>query len=127
MVLKLRELKGNDIFSVLRLVNTLKLTEPLKELISGNMKDKIIQSLSTEEDVNTDSVGFEFAIHLAELVIQNLPNAQDEVNDFLADLTETDKKTVEELPLKEYVGLIKDFFTHSDLGELVESLSSLLK
>ena len=96
MSLKLRELKGNDIFSVLRLVNTLRLTEPLKELISGDMKDKIIKSLSTEEEVNTDSVGFEFAIHLAELVIQNLPNAQDEVNDFLADLTETDKETVEE-------------------------------
>lgn len=131
--LELRPLYGDDIFVVMELVNKLDLIEPIKELLSGEMREQIIQMMveNTDEqnktEVDVEAVGFEIILQISELAIKRIPKAKNEINSFLADLTNSDVETIRKLSIVHYMGLIKDFFGHPDLKELLDSLAQLMK
>lgn len=121
--LELRALKGDDIFVVFELVDKLELIDPLSELMKGNMRKEIIAVAEGEAEEQTDSsIGLEVVIKLAKVAMRNIPKAKVEINNLLGDLTGTDAQTVANLPVKDYFELVKDFFMHNDLQELLESV-----
>lgn len=121
--LELRALKGDDIFVVFELVDKLELIDPLSELMKGNMRKEIIAVAEGEAEEQTDSsIGLEVVIKLAKIAMRNIPKAKVEINNLLGDLTGTDAQTVANLPVKDYFELVKDFFMHNDLQELLESV-----
>lgn len=126
--LTLRELRGDDVFVVLELVNKLDLIDPVQSLLSGKKKQEIIESLklNEEEKVGEKEIGFEILLEISKLAIKRIPKAKKDINIFLAELAETNVEEIETLPLKVYVGLLKDFFRHPDLKELYKSLSELI-
>lgn len=128
MTLKLRRLRGDDVFPVLDLINKLELIDPISQLAQGELRKEFLDGTDekSQEQINLD-VGIGIAIKFSKIAVRNIPKARDEINEFLADLTETDVKTITELPIKEYIGLVKDFFTHDDLRELLESVLQLSK
>lgn len=121
--LELRALKGDDIFVVFELVDKLELIDPLSELMKGNMRKEIIAVAEGEAEEQTDSsIGLEVVIKLAKVAMRNIPKAKVEINNLLGNLTGTDAQTVANLPVKDYFELVKDFFMHNDLQELLESV-----
>ncbi|WP_208560638.1 hypothetical protein [Marinilactibacillus kalidii] len=126
--LTLRELRGDDVFVVLELVNKLDLIDPVQSLLSGQKKQEILDSLKSngEDKVENREVGFEILLEISKLAIKRIPKAKKDINVFLAELTGTTVEEIETLPLKRYVGLLKDFFKHPDLKELYKSLSELI-
>lgn len=136
--MELRDLKGTDIFPMLRLIKKLDIMSEVKELAvgdtkralevrrlkkgieeAGDDKEKVanlnieLQSLTSGADIIAD---------FAELIIFNADNAKDDLIKFMASLTETSVEEIEDLTIKEFSGVIKDFFTHKDFKELLESL-----
>lgn len=132
--LELRPLYGDDVFQVLELVNKLDLIDPLAELFTEK-REEIIASVTAEDKTTekesgattTEIVGFEVLLEVSKLAISRIPKAKNELNTFLADLAETDEETIKKLPLSEYIGLVKSFFTHPDFRELFQSLQELTK
>lgn len=123
--LELRPLYGSDIFTVMNLVNKLDLIDPIKELLTGEMRDQIIKGLTEKEqnEVDVQTIGFEMVVQISDLAVRQIPKAQDDINGFLADLTSTDIETIQKLPIAEYMRLIRDFFGHKDLKGLLGSLA----
>ena len=62
---------------------------------------------------------------LVEALTEKLPEVQDELNAFLADLTETDVATIMDLDFEDYIGLIIMFFKKEELVNFTKQLSSL--
>lgn len=120
--LTLRPLRGDDIFAVFDLVDKLELIEPLTDLVKGNLRQTFLEvanSENNEQDPDV-AVGMEIVLQLSKIAVRNVPKARTEINDLLGDLTGTDAQTVANLPIKEYLDLVTDFFKHNDLRELLQ-------
>lgn len=128
--LKMRQLRGDDVFTVIALLDKLELTEIVQEFLDGKLRDKVLKNAkskkagaaeSSPENLNVE-VGLEVFSLIAKQGVKSIPKAKDDINAFLADLTETDVAAIEKLPIVEYISLIKDFFKHPDLKQLLSSL-----
>lgn len=119
MTYQLRSLKAKDAITVLGLVNKLGLKEPLKAIFEGDTKP------SSEEDMQ--QFGVEIVDTLIEAVIPRVEQYSQEVHAFLGDLAGLTIDEVEDLSLVDYFGLYRDFFTHRDFKDLVQSFMSSMK
>lgn len=125
MKLTMRELKGTDIFTIMNLMNKLDIINPIKELLGGDKREEILAMFKDDDIENQEEqLGLVLGIDIASLVIERLPKAQNDINQFLATLCKTELSVIEELSILEYVGLIKDFFGHSDLKAILSSIFS---
>lgn len=118
MTLEMRKLKGQDTFTILRLLSKL----GVKDLVS-----EIFANSSTAEEAMEDvrKKGSNLIAVLIEALTEKLPTIQDELNAFLADLTETDVATIMDLDFEDYIGLIITFFKKEELVNFTKQLSSL--
>lgn len=118
MTLEMRKLKGQDTFTILRLLSKL----GVKDLVS-----EVFANSSTPEEAMEDvrERGSNLIAVLIEALTEKLPEVQDELNAFLADLTETDVATIMDLDFEEYIGLIIAFFKKEELVNFTKQLSSL--
>lgn len=118
MTLEMRKLKGQDTFTILRLLSKL----GVKDLVS-----EIFANSSTAEEAMEDvrKKGSNLIAILVEALTEKLPEVQDELNAFLADLTETDVATIMDLDFEDYIGLIIAFFKKEELVNFTKQLSSL--
>lgn len=118
MTLEMRKLKGQDTFTILRLLSKL----GVKELVS-----EVFANSSTAEEAMEDvkKKGSNLIAVLIEALTEKLPTIQDELNAFLADLTETDVATIMDLDFEDYIGLIIAFFKKEELVNFTKQLSSL--
>lgn len=112
--LKLRVLKGQDTFTLLRLFSKL----GVKNLIN-----EIFNQPKTDEE----NRGGQIISALAEALTEKLPDVQDELNAFLADLAETDVAVIIDLDFSEYMALIFEFFNKEELTNFIQQLSSFIK
>lgn len=118
MTLEMRKLKGQDTFTILRLLSKL----GVKELVS-----EVFANSSTAEEAMEDvrKKGSNLIAVLIEALTEKLPEVQDELNAFLADLTETDVPTIMDLDFEDYIGLVIAFFKKEELVNFTKQLSSL--
>ena len=124
--MELRDLKATDVWTVLKILNKANITEDIQRLI----KDGDLSSLTVSEDdateKNATQIGMAIVGELGTVVIDKLPLAEKEVNAFLADLAGVKTSEIEALGIKEYFELIKSFFKHPDLADLLASVSQSL-
>lgn len=125
--MELRDLKATDVWTVLKILNKANITEDISRLI----KDGDLSSLTVSEDdateKNATQIGMAIVGELGTVVIDKLPLAEKEVNAFLADLAGVKTSEIEALGIKEYFNLIKSFFKHADLADLLASVSQSLE
>lgn len=114
--LELRVLKGQDTFTILRLLSKLGVKDVVSEIFGGNKEAK--------KDMSDEDRGNNIIAVLAEALTDKLPTVQDELNAFLADLTETDVATIMDLDFEEYITLIMDFFKKEELVNFIQQVSS---
>lgn len=129
---ELRPLRGDDVFAVFEIVDKLDLIEPLSDLMRGKLRESIIEAAQKDDKAEADTkqvsdtaVGLDIVLQLAKVGVRNVPKARVEINELLGDLTGTDARAVGNLPIKDYMGLVTDFFKHDDLQELLQSVMQL--
>ncbi len=60
------------------------------------------------------------------MVLKNIKYAKEEINEFLAEITNTSLEEIEGLNLPEYTGLVMGFFRKKELADTMRSIISLL-
>lgn len=91
----MRNLKTTDLFKMSKILKKLN----IKADVSG---------LAQEGD-SQERAGMKFMFALIQTALENLHLAEDEVNEFLANLIGLDKKAFEELPLEDTLEVIEQF------------------
>lgn len=119
---QLRSLKAKDAMTVLGLVQKLGLREPIRAIFEGE-----ISQGEKMDDQATSAFGLRLIDSLIEAVLPRVEEHKNDVHEFLGDLANLTSEEVEELPLVDYIGLYKSFFTHPDFKELASSLTSSMK
>lgn len=146
MSLELRELKGDDIFTLLGIVGKLDIKDEFIQLFEKNVestakvvpldhkkkeptkteKEKLeVQKKQLEKEA--EKRGMEAMAGLLQKVLLNAKILKTDINELLADLTGVKQKDIQELGLTEYTGLIIKFFKKPELQDFFTSIASLLQ
>lgn len=109
--MEIRQLKAKDAFPLLRIFGKLNIKELLSEFFGNSEKDK-------------QALGESIVITIVDVLVTNLPLVEDELFDFVGDVTGEGREAVEELPLVEFVKLLTDFVKQEDFKHFFESFNS---
>ena len=108
MALTMRELNGGDLFTIMSLLGKLDIADDLAGI------------------TNAGDGGAGIGIKIINNILKNIKNVEGDVNAILADLTSEKVKVIESLSLKDYTGLLFDFFKKEELKDFMESIGKLL-
>lgn len=132
MALKMRKLKGIDIFPILGIVGNLGIKDDFVEIFKGEAgqpqdhKKKGEAAKETREEM-IERRGIEIVANLIQKVLTNIESVGEDINRLLASLTETSVEEIEELDLAEYGELVVSFFKKPELQDFFKQLASFTK
>lgn len=139
MTLEMRELKGDDIFTLLGIVGKLDIKDEFIKLFEQNVeetskvvpmdhqKKKPTKAEQERLDKEAQRRGMEAMAGLLQKTLLNAGKIKPEINALLVDLTGEQLSVIENLGLKEYTGLIIMFFKKPELKDFFSSIASLLQ
>ena len=99
----IRPLLTGDLFTLSRIMKKLGLKDEIKKAIAPY--------LSKKDDGGMAKAQQELGATIAFMVIENLYQAEAEINTFVGTLTGKTVKEVEKLPMGEYIGLLVEAFS----------------
>lgn len=146
MTLEMRELKGDDLFTLLSIVGKLDIKDDFIALFEQNTAsaENVVpmdhqkkkptkaelakqQEELAQKEKEAEKRGMEAMAGLLQKVLMNAGKLKKDINSLLSDLTNTNLKEIESLGLKEYTGLIIAFFKKPELADFFSSIASLLQ
>lgn len=145
MTLEMRELQGDDLFTLLSIVGKLDIKDDFIALFEQNVEsDKIVPmdhkskkptkaeaekqaAELAKKEKEAEKRGMEAMAGLMQKVLMNSGKLKTDINDLLADLTDKKPEEIKKLNLKDYTGLIIAFFKKPELADFFSSIASLLQ
>lgn len=120
--MKMRELRGDDVFMVLAILGKLELKDELVKVFEEGRKSGSGKMTKAEIEAR----GVKVTAALLQQVLRNIGVVKDDINALLAELTGASVDEIKRLPLKDYTALIIEFTRKPDLREVFTSAASLL-
>lgn len=127
MEYKLRKLKATDAFLIIKLINKFGIME-FKKCFNANEIAKLAENkegLSKEE--LTEKVGFNIILSCCAVIFENIEKCENEVFEFLASVSNLNRKQVECLSLAELAQMIIEIFQKDEFKDFYKVVSGLLK
>lgn len=131
--LKMRELRGDDLFPLIHIIGKLDITDDFVELLSGQEKIDVtgLAEMTPEErkaalEPIIEARGVKIMARLLKKIMLNLTSVKDELNAFLAEITGSSPKAISELGIVDKTELIKAFFKKPELLGFFKSIASFL-
>lgn len=128
MTLEMRELRGDDLFTMLNIVTKLGIKDEFIKLFDGAVADAKANAENEDADnsINESVMGVKVVAALLQVVLGNLSVVKHELNSLLADLTGQTEQQIADLPFSDYTGLIMAFFKKPELTDFFHSIASFL-
>lgn len=128
MTLEMRELRGDDLFTMLNIVTKLGIKDEFVKLFDGAVADAKANAENEDADksINESVMGVKVVAALLQVVLGNLSVVKHELNSLLADLTGQTEQQIADLPFSDYTGLIMAFFKKPELTDFFHSIASFL-
>ena len=148
MTLEMRELKGDDLFTLLAIVGKMDIKDEFMTLFQKNVESGSVANLvpldhkkkqptkaelakqeadKAKQEAEAERRGMEAMAGMLQKVLLNAGKLKGDINALLADLTGETLATVQNLSLKDYTGLIIAFFKKPELADFFLSIASFLQ
>lgn len=145
MTLEMRELQGDDLFTLLSIVGKLDIKDDFIALFEQNVEsDKAISTdhkskkptkaeaekqaaALAKKEKEAEKRGMNAMAGLMQKVLMNSGKLKTDINALLADLTGKRPEEIKKLNLKDYTSLIITFFKKPELADFFSSIASLLQ
>ena len=131
--MELRELRGDDMFSMLSIIGKLDIKDDLVELFEkqqekdshllGHLSKKPTKAEKEKQEKALEKRGMQMIAGLIQTILANINKAKLDINTFLADLTNT---SIQKLNFVDYTQLLVEFFKKPELKDFLTSISSIL-
>lgn len=113
--LEMRELRGDDLFTLLEIFAKLEIQDDIVEMFKG---------VDTDDMSIIEARGMALMTTLISKLLKNISVVKVELNAFLGELTGKTAEEIGQLGLATYAKLVKDFATKPELKDFFQSLSS---
>ena len=148
MTLEMRELKGDDLFTLLAIVGKMDIKDEFMMLFQNNVEYGSVANVvpldhkkkqptkaelakqeadKAKQEAEAERRGMEAMAGMLQKVLLNAGKLKGDINALLADLTGETLATVQNLSLKDYTGLIIKFFKKPELADFFSSIASFLQ
>ncbi len=148
MTLEMRELKGDDLFTLLAIVGKMDIKDEFMTLFQNNVESGSVANVvpldhkkkqptkaelakqeadKAKQEAEAERRGMEAMVGMLQKVLLNAGKLKGDINPLLADLTGETLATVQNLSLKDYTGLIITFFKKPEMADFFSSIASLLQ
>ena len=148
MTLEMRELKGDDLFTLLAIVGKMDIKDEFMTLFQNNVESGSAANVvpldhkkkqptkaelakqeadKAKQEAEAERRGMEAMAGMLQKVLLNAGKLKGDINALLADLTGETLVTVQNLSLKDYTGLIITFFKKPELADFFLSIASFLQ
>lgn len=138
MTLEMRELKGDDLFTLLSIVGKLDIKDDFIKLFENNSeagkvvpmdkkKKEPTKAELAKREAEAEKRGAEATAGLMQKVLLNAVVLKADINALLADLTGKGIEEIQDLGLMQYTKLIVAFFKKPELGDFFSSIASLMQ
>lgn len=134
--MELRELRGDDMFSMLSIIGKLDIKDDLVELFEkqqekdshllGHLSKKPTKTEKEKQEKALEKRGMQMIAGLIQTILANINKAKLDINTFLADLTNTSIQEIQKLNFVDYTQLLVEFFKKPELKDFLTSISSIL-
>ena len=134
--MEMRELRGDDMFSMLSIIGKLDIKDDLVELFEkqqekdgkmlGHLSKKPTKAEKEKQEKMLEKRGMQMIAGLIQTILANINKAKLDINTFLADLTNTSIQEIQELNFVDYTQLLVKFFKKPELKDFLTSISSIL-
>ena len=148
MTLEMRELKGDDLFTLLAIVGKMDIKDEFMTLFQNNVESGSVANVvpldhkkkqptkaelakqeadKAKQEAEAERRGMEAMAGMLQKVLLNAGKLKGDINTLLAELTGETLATVQNLSLKDYTGLIITFFKKPELADFFLSIASFLQ
>lgn len=119
--MEIRPITSMDLFPMMRIISK----------IGVDKFKKAFESVSFKQDdsgnVDVEAVGFGVFVDIIGVIVDNLPNAENEIYDFLASVTGQGVKTLKNLPPADFLNLIVDVVKRPEFKDFFSVASKLVR
>ncbi|SFB90812.1 hypothetical protein SAMN04488102_101364 [Alkalibacterium subtropicum] len=137
MTLEMRELKGDDLFTLLPIIGKLDIKDDFVKIFEENAESGKVVPMDhkkkeptkaelAKQEAEAEKRGMEAMAGLLQKTLLNIGKIKTDINSLFADLTGKNVKDIQDLGLKEYTGLLIAFFKKEELKDFFSSIASLL-
>lgn len=116
-----RKLNSKDIFPMSKLLNKI----GIRKFKEAFQNDELTKLMSGEK--NVEAIGVTVAFDLAGIILEALPNCENEIFDMLASVSNLKRKEIESLDMGTFFNMIVDFIKKPEFRDFISVVSKLFK
>ena len=127
MEYNMRNLQATDIFSVVKILNGIGLKN-IKESIDFEEINKIRQGM-TEDNASaiTSQVGVNVVMSIATVILENLPNVESDLYNFIGSVIDMKAKEVAKMDMGEFMDILVSIIQKEEFKDFFKRASKLIK
>ncbi len=118
----LRTLQAKDLFMMMRILKKIGLKEVKECFQTVEVKKAISEAEGREDGERAAAIGLAVTMEMAALLIDHLPECENEIYGFLASLSGQKAEEIAELPMNMFASMIADVFRDEGLADFFTRL-----
>ena len=127
MEYNMRNLQATDIFSVVKILNGIGLKN-IKESIDFEEINKIRKGMTEDNaDAVTSQVGVNVVMSIATVILENLPNVESDLYNFIGSVIDMKAKDVAKMDMGEFMDILVSIIQKEEFKDFFKRASKLIK
>ncbi len=127
MEYNMRNLQATDIFSVVKILNGIGLKN-IKESIDFEEINKIRKGMTEDNaDAVTSQVGVNVVMSIATVILENLPNVESDLYNFIGSVIDMKAKDVAKMDMGEFMDVLITIIQKEEFKDFFKRASKLIK
>ena len=123
----MRNLQATDIFSVVKILNGIGLKN-IKESIDFEEINKIRKGMTEDNaDAVTSQVGVNVVMSIATVILENLPNVESDLYNFIGSVIDMKAKDVAKMDMGEFMDILVTIIQKEEFKDFFKRASKLIK
>lgn len=135
MVYEMRKLQAKDIIPFTNLISKIKVKDiaacfgkdRLTRIIENVSKEKAEDEVSEDNDDFVETIGYDVVLEVVDVILINLPDCEQPLFDFLANITGQKAETIKSMELSDFIEQIKAFIQKDELKDFTKVAAKLIK
>ena len=127
MEYNMRNLQATDIFSVVKILNGIGLKN-IKESIDFEEINKIRKGMTEDNaDAVTSQVGVNVVMSIATVILENLPNVESDLYNFIGSVIDMKAKEVAKMDMGDFMDILVAIIQKEEFKDFFKRASKLIK
>ena len=127
MEYNMRNLQATDIFSVVKILNGIGLKN-IKEAINLDEINNLRKGMTEDNaDVITSQVGINVVMSIATIILENLPNVESDLYNFIGSVIDMKAKDVAKMDMGEFMDVLIAIIQKDEFKDFFSRASKLIK